>query len=247
MDVKRQSLREAATALHQQSRGAAGARTLAGMLQLQGWSVGRWLAARLMEEAGLRSVQCRRHHYRQALQDSRVAPNTLARSFDVDGPNQIWCGDITYLWTGGRWIYLAVVLDLYARRVVGWALSHLADAQLTVRALRIAYESRGCPKPLLFHSDQGSQYTSQEFQQALAGYGIEQSMSRRGNCWDNAPMERFFRSLKTEWVPKGGYPNQSVAERDVLRYVVDYYNHQRPHSYNEYQTPALAEASAGKT
>lgn len=217
------------------------------MLRLQGWSVGRWLAARLMEEAGLRSAQCRRHHYRQALQDSLVAPNTLARSFDVDGPNQVWCGDVTYLWTGSHWIYLAVVLDLYARRIVGWALSHLADAQLTVRALRVAYESRGRPRQLLFHSDQGSQYTSREFRQALAGYGIEQSMSRRGNCWDNAPTERFFRSLKTEWVPERGYPSQSEAERDVLRYVVNYYNHHRPHSYNDYQTPALAEASAGKT
>jgi len=199
-----------------------------------------------MVEVGLRSTQWRRHHYRRALQESLIAPNTLARSFAVSKRNQVWCGDVTYLWAGGRWIYLAVVMDLYARRIVGWALSHLPDSQLTVRALRVAYESRGCPQRLLFHSDQGSQYTSREFRQALAGYGIEQSMSRRGNCWDNAPMERFFRSLKTEWMPEGGYPSQAAAEVDVLRYVVNYYNHQRPHSYNGYQTPALAEALVGK-
>lgn len=247
IDHKRQELRQVATKLHAQSRGAAGARTLSALLRLLGFAVGRWLAGRLMVEAGLRSVQHRPHHYRKALQQSQVAPNTLARSFAVSACNRVWCGDVTYLWAGNRWIYLAVVMDLYARRIVGWALSHLADSQLTVRALRVAYESRGCPQQLLFHSDQGSHYTSLEFRQALMAYGIEQSMSRRGNCWDNAPMERFFRSLKTEWMPEEGYPNQSVAERDVLRYVVGYYNHQRPHSYNDYRTPALAEASAGKT
>jgi putative transposase len=247
VDAKRLALRRLATELHARSRGAAGARTLSGALRLQGWPVGRWLAGRLMAEAGLRSTQCRRHYYRKALQENLIAPNTLARSFEAATPNQVWCGDVTYLWAGNRWIYLAVVLDLYARRVVGWALSHVPDSQLTVRALRIAYESRGCPEQVLFHSDQGSQYTSLGFRQALAAYGIEQSMSRRGNCWDNAPMERFFRSLKTEWVPESGYPNQSAAEVDVMRYVGDYYNHHRPHSYNDYRTPALAEALAGKT
>lgn len=244
---RREELRRVATQLHVESRGAAGARTLSGSLRSRGWPVGRWLARRLMVEAGLRSRQHRRHHYRKAVQQSLIAPNTLARGFKVSGRNQVWCGDVTYLWAGSRWIYLATVMDLYARRIVGWALSPLPDSQLTVRALRVAYQSRGCPRQILFHSDQGVQYTSSGFRQALAACGFEQSMSRRGNCWDNAPMERFFRSLKTEWMPEGGYPNQVAAERDVLRYVVDYYNHQRPHSYNNYQTPALADTSAGKT
>lgn len=137
-----------------------------------------------------------------------------------------------------RWIYLAAVMDLYARRIVGWALSNRPDSQLTTRALRVAFESRGCPQQLMFQYDQGSHYTSIEFRQMLWRYRIKQSMSRRGNCWDNAPMEHFFRSLKTERVPEHGYASQGQAAADVLRYLTDYYNHQRPHSYNGYRTPA---------
>ena len=198
-----------------------------------------------MKEARLFSSQCRKHRYRKADGESAIAANTLDRQFTVGGPNQVWCGDVTYIWAGNRWIYLAAVMDLYARRIVGWALSNRPDSQLTTRALRVAYESRGCPPHLMFHSDQGCHYTSIEFRQMLWRYRIKQSMSRRGNCWDNAPMERFFRSLKTEWMPEHGYASQGQAEADVLRYLTDYYNHQRPHSYNGYRTPAETESLAG--
>jgi putative transposase len=231
--------------LHAQSRRAAGARTLAAALRREGFSVGRFLAGRLMKEAQLVSSQRRKHRYRVAEDENAIASNELARRFCANRPNQVWCGDVTYIWAGARWIYLAVVMDLYARRVVGWAMSDRPDSQLTRRALRIAYEARGCPQDLLFHSDQGSHYSSLAFRQLLWRYRIRQSMSRRGNCWDNAPMERFFRSLKSEWIPANGYADQAQAEADVLRYLTDYYNHQRPHSYNQYQTPAQQEALAG--
>jgi putative transposase len=131
------------------------------------------------------------------------------------------------------------VPDLYARRVVGWAMSRSADTELVLRALALAYESRGRPGHVLFHSDQGCQYTSVKFRHQLWQYRMRQSMSRRGNCWDNAPMERFFRSLKTEWVPKIGYPNPEIAHSDLLRYLTHYYNRARPHSFNGYKTPLV--------
>ncbi len=242
---RRIELRQRASELHAQSRGSAGARTLSAALRMQGEVVGRFLAGRLMKEARLFSSQYRKHRYRKAEGESAVAPNTLNREFNVSGPNQIWCGDVTYIWAGNRWIYLAAVMDLYARRIVGWAPSNRPDSRLTTRALRVAYESSGCPQALMFHSDQGSHYTSIEFRQMLWRYRIKQSMSRRGNCWDNAPMERFFRSLKTEWIPEHGYASQEHAEADVLRYLTHHYNHQRPHSYNGYQTPAETESLAG--
>lgn len=119
-------------------------------------------------------------------------PNVLNREFDVVAPNQVWCGDITYLWAQGRWHYLAVVLDLFTRRVVGRSFSTSPDADLVVEALDMAFEQRGRPMDLMFHSDQGGQYVSRKFRQRLWRYRIKQSMSRRGNCWDNSPMERLF-------------------------------------------------------
>ena len=152
--------------------------------------------------------------------------------FDVVNPNQYWCGDVTYIWTGNRWAYLAIVLDLFARKPIGWAMSFSPDTKLTAKALTMAYESRGKPKGVIFHSDQGSHYTSRKYRQMLWRYQIEQSMSRRGNCWDNAPMERFFRSLKTEWVPTKGYRSFVEAESAVIDYIIGYYSQVRPHQYN---------------
>ena len=137
-----------------------------------------------MKEAGLVSTQRRKHRYRVAKEQSAIAANELGRRFNVSRPNQVWCGDVTYIWAGGRWIYLAAVMDLYARRIVGWAISNRPDSQLTGRALRVAYEARGMPQQLMFHSDQGCHYTSLEFRQLLWRYRIRQSMSGRGNCWD---------------------------------------------------------------
>jgi putative transposase len=148
---------------------------------------------------------------------------------------------VTYIWTGNRWSYLAVVLDLFSRKVIGWAISNSPDSELTMQALTMAYESRGKPKGVIFHSDQGTHYTSRKFRQRLWRYQITQSMSRRGNCWDNALMERFFRSLKTEWVPLIGYKNFNEAKDAIINYIIDYYNETRPHTYNSGLSPNESE------
>ena len=238
----KERLKQKVEHIHSNSRGAAGSRTVSGMLKQQGESVGRYQARSLMKSLGLVSKQQKRHRYRIADDESVIAPNHLARAFKVDAPNQVWCGDVTYVWVGTGWLYLAVVLDLYKRRVVGWACSDSPDSELTVKALQMAYESRGRPRGVMFHSDQGCHYSSKRFRQQLWRYQIKQSMSRRGNCWDNSPMERFFRSDKTEWMPKVRYDNYTQGEIDIAAYM-KYYNYQRGHSYNDYLAPAWAEAA----
>ncbi|MBN4055241.1 IS3 family transposase [bacterium AH-315-K03] len=174
---------------------------------------------------------------------SKVAENHLSREYTVTKPNRVWCGDVAYVWCGTHWFYLALVIDLFARRIVGWACSTSPDIVLTKRALQVAVEMRGHPKGLLFHSDQGCHYTSHSFQKALKSHCIRQSMSRRGNCWDNVIIERTFRTLKTEWIPKQFYSSYEEAEDDILQFI-KYYNNQRCHSYNNYLTPVAAEAVA---
>lgn len=227
--------------IHKDSRGAAGSRSIAGTLQRQGESIGRYKVRSLMKAAGISSKQPGKHRYKVAVKPSDIADNILSRAFNVPLTNQVWCGDVTYIWAGERWVYLALVIDLYARRIVGWAYSDSPDSELTSKALMTAWYARGRPKKVMFHSDQGCHYTSKAFRQTLWHCQAIQSMSRRGNCWDNAPMERVFRSFKTEWMPKLGYENPSQAEHDILSYI-KYYNTKRAHSYNEYLTPIAAEA-----
>ncbi len=226
---------------HRLSNGSAGARTLAMMVSLQGIPLSRYRAGRLMKQLDLQSTQQRKHKYRKASQLHLAIDNTLNREFDVERPNQVWCSDVTYVWTGRHWSYLAVVLDLFARMPVGWALSQSPDSRLTAKALSRAYETRGKPQGILFHSDQGSHYTSTHFRQHLWRYRMEQSMSRRGNCWDNAPMERFFRSLKGEWIPEIGYRSFEEAERMIGQYIAGYYSQYRPHQQNGGLPPNQAE------
>ncbi|WXP18127.1 IS3 family transposase [Escherichia coli] len=215
-----------------QSRGSAGARTLAEMLTQNGVPMSRYRAGRLMKYLNLSSCQPGKHQYKNARQEHTSLPNLLERQFAVPEPDRVWCGDITYLWAGNRWCYLAVVMDLFARRVIGWSLSAHADTALISSALRMAYETRGQPRDVVFHSDQGSQYTGLKYQQLLWRCRINQSVSRRGNCWDNSPMERFFRSLKTEWVPTNGYAGKDEARQQINDYILNYYNSVRPHHYN---------------
>jgi len=200
-----------------------GSRNLSAKLKEQGESVGLHKARSLMQEAGLESKQPGKHKYKNAQKPSDIADNELNRKFVVEKPNEYWYGDVTYVWSGKQWLYLALVIDLYARRIIGWACSTSPDTALTIKALGIAYKARGCPKGVTFHSDQGCHYTSKAFQQQLWGYQIKQSMSRRGNCWDNAPMERCFRSFKSEWMPKEYYSTFQQAEKDIMQYI-QYYN-----------------------
>ncbi|WP_421329035.1 IS3 family transposase, partial [Aeromonas veronii] len=226
--------------LFKASRNSAGSRALMSMMRELGYQIGRFKVRNLMKEAGLVSKQPGAHRYQVAQSERPDIPNLLAREFDVQQPNQVWCGDITYVWAGGRWHYLAAVLDLHTRRVVGWAMSDKPDAELAIKALEMAYQQRGCPSGVLFHSDQGSQYGSRAFRQRVWRYRMTQSMSRRGNCWDNAPMERLFRSLKSEWLPAMGYMSLREAKRDISYYLMDYYNWRRSHNHNDGIPPAKA-------
>lgn len=220
---ERERLKAKVIAIHRASRGSAGSRVISGQLKNEGERAGRYKVRGLMKEANLNSKQPGAHRYKRADKPSDIADNHLSRQFTMERTNQVWCGDVTYVWSGKQWLYLALVIDLYARRIVGWASSDSPDSKLTSKALRLAYEARDRPQRLLFHSDQGCHYTSKEFRFELQKRNIQQSMSRRGNCWDNAPMERCFRSFKTEWMPKYGYSTYDEAEHDILRYI-DYFN-----------------------
>jgi putative transposase len=234
-------LHEQLKAAHALSNGSAGARSIATLVTTAGTPLSRYRASRRMKLLGLVSSQMPAHKYKKAEQPHVSIPNRLDRQFAVKAPNQVWAGDITYVWTGKRWAYLALVLDLFARRPVGWALSLSADSALTQKALTMAYESRGNPEGVLFHSDQGCQYTSLAFRQQVWRYRMAQSMSRRGNCWDNSPMERFFRSLKTEWIPEVGYRSFEEAKSRIIDYVLGYYSRFRPHAHNDGLPPVVAE------
>ncbi len=223
------------------SNESAGARTIAGIVTKRGYPLSRYRAGKIMKILGLVSCQQPQHKYRKAQQEHVTTPNLLERQFAVTAPNQVWCGDVTYIWTGQRWGYLAVVMDLFARKPVGWAFSLAPDSELTMKALTMAYEQRGQPQGVMFHSDQGSHYSSRRYQQLLWRYRIKPSMSRRGNCWDNAPMERLFRSLKSEWVPEHGYKNVVDAKESVTEYLMGYYSNIRPHHYNGGLTPNESE------
>jgi len=240
---EREKLKAMLVEHHKESRASAGARTLSRELQAKGHRVGRYMARSLMREAGVTSRQRRRHKYKSSGVEALVAPHVLKRQFDVTSINEVWCADVTYIKVGTRWMYFAAVLDLFARRLVGWAFSMISDAELTCEALRMAVELRGRPKDVLFHSDQGCQYTSHKFRNELLAHGLRQSMSCKGECWDNAPMERFFGSLKSEWVPEAGYRSEYEARVDLQRYLMRY-NNTRLHSYNNYRSPVAMEKMA---
>ncbi|WP_374840412.1 IS3 family transposase [Pseudomonas aeruginosa] len=241
VDARRVALRSQVNQLFSQSRGSARQPQHSGHAARRGRDHLRFRVRRLMRELGLVSKQPGSHAYKQATVELPDIPNRLNRKFATEHPNQVWCGDITYVWAQGRWHYLAAVLDLHTRRVIGWAFSAKPDAELVIKALDMAYEQRGRPQQVLFHSDQGSQYASRLFRQRLWRYRMQQSMSRRGNCWDNSPMERLFRSLKSEWVPSTGYLTAQEAQRDISHYLMHRYNWIRPHQFNDGLPPAVAE------
>lgn len=159
-----------------------------------------------------------------------IAPNVLERNFVASGPNRKWVADFTYIWTGEGWLFVAVVVDLYSRLVVGWSMQPTMSAQLVLDALIMALWRRGKPAELLHHSDQGSQYTSEDFQRLLAAQGITCSMSRRGDCWDNSAVESFFASLKKERVYRKTYITRDAARADIFDYIEAFYNSRRRHS-----------------
>lgn len=215
-----------------------GSRRLSAALKAQGLAVGRQRARTLMRSNGLRARWRRKFvHTTDSRHALPVAPNVLARQFNPERPNQAWVCDMTYVRTRSGWLYLAVVLDLFSRKVVGWAMAPSMPAELVCAALSMAIASRQPSPGLLVHSDRGSQYAGQMHTVLLAHHGLIGSMSRAGNCWDNAVMERFFLNLKMERVWQRDYANHAEAQADIADYIVAFYNPVRLHSTLGYRSP----------
>jgi len=211
-----------------------------------GYPCGRERVARLMRREGLLARQPKRRLPRDAGERPvcALAPNTLERNFIAAQPNQRWAADFTYIWATEGWLFVAVVIDLYSRRVVGWSMKARMTADLVTDALMMALWRREPADKLLHHSDQGSQYSSDLFQRVLDEYGIECSMSRRGDCWDNAAVESFFSSMKTERIHRRMYRNRDDARADVFDYIERFYNPRRRHSTLGYLSPMDYEKQA---
>lgn len=208
-----------------------GSRRLGAVLRAKGVPVGRHRVRRLMRQYSLRALWRRKFvHTTDSGHALPVADNILDRRFDPCRPDQAWVCDITYIRTRSGWLYLAVVMDLYARKIVGWAMAPSMHAELVCAALQLAIAQRRPAPGLIVHSDRGSQYASAQHQALLARHGLVASMSRKGNCWDNAAMERFFLSLKTERVWQRDYANHGEAITDIADYIVGFYNSVRLHS-----------------
>ena len=207
--------------------------------------VGRKRVARLMREEGIEGQRKRRFRVTTDSKHSHpVAPNELQRNFTAPAPNKVWVTDITYIWTREGWMYLAAILDLYSRRVVGWSMDSCIDRTLALDALGMALRTR-CPEAgLLHHSDRGVQYTSTDYQDQLRKHGIICSMSRKGDCWDNAVAESFFSTLKAELVHRTDYVSRSQARASIFEYIEAFYNGRRRHSALGYVSPVEHEAAA---
>jgi putative transposase len=226
-------------AVHGQSKGAYGSPRVWRELKHQGVPVSRERVARLMRDNAIRAKHKRRY---KATTDSKhdlpIAPNLLDRQFSPERPDQVWTADITYIPTAEGWLYLAVVMDLYTRMIVGWSMGARMTRELVIDALRMAYFRRRPKRGLMHHSDRGSQYASQDYQALLDAYGMIVSMSRKANCWDNAPMESFFNSMKNERTHGERYATRDEARQDTFEYIEAFYNRSRRHSALGYVSPA---------
>ena len=207
-------------------------------LHRKGYQVGENRVARLMQLQGLgRRLKKRFRSTTDSEHSLPIAENLLNREFWSSKPNQVWVSDLTFISTAEGWMYLCVVIDLYSRKVVGWAMGTRMKTALVLQALMMAILQRQPPEGLLFHSDRGSQYCSRVFRDRLQKYRIKQSMSRRGNCWDNAPAESFFKTLKSELLGNGAFGSREEARRAVFEYIEVFYNRQRLHSTLGYISP----------
>lgn len=215
-----------------------GTRRLKSVLEDLGVCVSRKRLRRLMRENNIKAITKRA--YRPRTTDSRhdlpIAPNRLKRDFTAPAPNRVWCGDITYLRCGSGFVYLAVVMDLYSRKIIGWSVSRRMHTKLVSDALKMALTMRGRPTGVIFHSDRGSQYASKEYRNLLVSYKLLASMSRKGDCWDNSPVESFFASLKKESLLYATM-NYHQIRNEVFEYIAVFYNRQRPHSWMDGSNP----------
>lgn len=243
---RQEQLLEAMREIHgQRHKRSYGSPRMQRELVAQGHRVSENTVARLMRQSGLRATTARKfRHTTDSNHRLPVAPNVLDRQFEARGPNEKWVSDITYVWTDEGWLYLAAVEDLYSRKVVGWSLGERLTSELVNEALRMAIGRQLPMVELLAHSDRGSQYASGSYQRLLASRGITCSMSRKGNCWDNAPMESFFATLKKELVHQERYATREEARQSLFEYIEVFYNRVRRHSAIGYQSPTRFEEAA---
>jgi len=225
-------------AVHTASHATYGSPRIHAALRQQGATCGKHRVARVMRQHGIAAQHRRKFRATtDAAHDLPVAANVLDRHFTPAAPDQAWVSDLTYVPTGEGWLYLATVMDLYARRIVGWAMGARLDRGLVGAALTDALQRRHPAPGLLHHSDRGSQYASADYQAQLAAHGLLSSMSRPGNCWDNAPMESFFHSLKVEWLHDQTFHTRAEARQAIFTYIEVWYNRQRLHSTLGYRSP----------
>jgi transposase InsO family protein len=235
-------LRERLRVLHEESRGTYGSPRLLAALRREGVRVGKRRVERALRNMGLQTRTGRRWRTTTRADPAHpVVGNALARDFTASKPNERWVTDISYVWTEEGWCYLAVILDLFSRAVVGWSLDARLSARLPLAALEMAIRRRRPASGLLHHSDRGCQYTSADYRDALARLGVTVSMSRKGNCWDNAVAESFFATLKNELVHGRTWPTRLELRSAVFEYIEVFYNRRRLHSSVGYKTPAEVE------
>lgn len=237
-EAENRRLDEAIQRLYDLHKGRYGAPRLTVELRAEGWSVSRRRVAKRMQGLGLKAKAARKYKATtQSGHDLPVMPNRLEQDFTATAANQKWVSDITYVWTEEGWLYLAVVLDLYSRAVVGWAMAERMTRDLVIAALTMAIWRRRPGPGLIVHSDRGSQYASADYQALLERHGYLGSMSRKGDCYDNAAMESFFHSLKVEQVNDCRYRTREEARADIFEYIETYYNPIRRHSTLKYLSP----------
>jgi transposase InsO family protein len=237
--LQNQTLVRQIAGIHIQSRQTYGSPRIVEALRKQGARHGRNRIARLMREAGLCGRQKGRYRVQttDSNHDQPIAPNLMAQAPAAAAPNQIWVGDITYIDTQEGWLYLAAVLDRYSRKIVGWAMSERIDTALVLKAFDMALLHRQPTATLLFHSDRGVQYASADYRHALTQAGLVASMSRKGNCYDNATMESFWSTLKLELIYRRKFATRSEARSQIFEYIESFYNRQRAHSALDYRSP----------
>jgi transposase InsO family protein len=233
-------LRVAIRAIHAASQQRYGRPRIHQSLRAQDWRCSQKRVGRLMRLEGLRGKRARRYRRTTHSDGTLPAPNRLQRCFQVARPNRVWVSDVTACWTAEGWLYVAVVLDLASRRIIGWAAGRTVGQELTIPALQLALRLRQPLGGLLHHSDRGMHYTGTSYQRLLRAHGIEPSMSRRGDCWDNAVAESFFATLKTELVVDAQWRSRAEA-LSALRHYLDWYNNQRLHSTLNYLSPVVFE------
>jgi putative transposase len=239
-DERQAALTARIRSIHAASRESYGAPRIHVELHAQGVPCCENTVAKLMRRASILPRSIRRFRVTTDSRRTKASPNLIGRVFETDRPNACWLSDITYIPTHEGWLYLAAVLDVYSRAIVGWAMSRTLNTKLAIDALNMAIDWRGPPE--ILHSDQGTTYATADYRAIIKRYGIRQSMSRKGDCWDNAPMESFFHTLKTELVMHCDYKTRDQAKASLFDYMEVFYNRERRHSTTDYEAPLAFEA-----